>query len=389
MNGSCPSSLEDDMARSTPTDRPMASHANQYIREILHTAEAPPPITVRYFYSSPLAIDDPLSPLPPPAGQSSAARRHPARPFSAFDNEAINTTWLDLRKKILKHNEELGEKLRADDRPVTPTNPALARLKRKRGPSPNQDASVIAGARDIPSARPSSRGRYSVSSEAIRQANQPSESVGSQRPILSSSSRAVYSPDNSPSLAPNTTGNPFIRAPSRGTVSTSAVSEDRNRPMIPHMADSYNWDDDMEPAVISGKDKVAASKPSKPLTGPFAKVTVGVSRLHHVVMDTESIRMEPIYWSPVNDIASVVRGTWFYKDTMMPVEVDAANMLEAGYLDLQPWTQTWADELNSAEQVGAPGEVKILHMLWPEKPKKPESRPATSRAEMNMGLVRE
>jgi hypothetical protein len=28
-------------------------------------------------------------------------------------------------------------------------------------------------------------------------------------------------------------------------------------------------------------------------------------------------------------------------------------------------------------------------MLWPEKPKKPESRPTTSRAEMNMGLVRD
>lgn len=92
--------------------------------------------------------------------------------------------------------------------------------------------------------------------------------------------------------------------------------------------------------------------------------------------------MEPIYWSPVNDIASVVRGTWFYKDNMLPVEVDVANMLEAGYVELRAWSQTWTDELNSAAEVGAAGEMKILHKLWPDRPKKvPSSRPGTSRGQ--------
>jgi len=103
-------------------------------------------------------------------------------------------------------------------------------------------------------------------------------------------------------------------------------------------------------------------------------------------MSEESIQMEPIYWPPVNDIANVIRGTWFYKDTMLPVEVEVANMLEAGYIELQPWTQTWNDELNSAVEVGALGEMKILHKLWPEKPLKVESRPTTSR-DMNSGLI--
>jgi hypothetical protein len=40
------------------------------------------------------------------------------------------------------------------------------------------------------------------------------------------------------------------------------------------------------------------------------------------------LKMEPIYWAPVGDIADVVRGTWFYKDTMLPVETPVANMLE-------------------------------------------------------------
>ena len=93
------------------------------------------------------------------------------------------------------------------------------------------------------------------------------------------------------------------------------------------------------------------------------------------------LRMEPIYWSPVHDIAPVIRATWFYADNMLPVEVDIANLLEVGYMSLQPWTETWADELNSAVEVGAVGEMKVLHQLWPAKPKPSPSRPSTSRLE--------
>ena len=52
-------------------------------------------------------------------------------------------------------------------------------------------------------------------------------------------------------------------------------------------------------------------------------ITVGVSRLH--VVEMRSLKMGPIYWDPVHDISSVVRGTWFYKETMWPVESDVAN----------------------------------------------------------------
>jgi len=91
--------------------------------------------------------------------------------------------------------------------------------------------------------------------------------------------------------------------------------------------------------------------------------------------------MEPIYWKPVNDIADVVRGTWFYKDCMLPVEPDIANLLEMGYMSLKPWTETWNDELASAVEVGAIGEEKIVHDLWPEIQRKKqdnEDRPGTS-----------
>lgn len=40
-------------------------------------------------------------------------------------------------------------------------------------------------------------------------------------------------------------------------------------------------------------------------------VAVGVSRLHMVTLP--SLQMKPIYWSPINDLAVVLRATWFYR----------------------------------------------------------------------------
>jgi hypothetical protein len=51
---------------------------------------------------------------------------------------------------------------------------------------------------------------------------------------------------------------------------------------------------------------------------------------------------------------------------MVPVEPGVANQLEAGYRELRPWTETWADELRSALDVGPLGEEKVAHRLWPE-----------------------
>lgn len=214
----------------------------------------------------------------------------------------------------------------------------------------------------------------------------PGSSVGSQGVTLPASLHAL-DPADLPVEEQTTTGNPFVRAPSRKDLAHSKgrPTQRPSRPMT-QMSDSYEWDTGMDPAASKKKAKVTVLEPSKPGTGPSAKIPVGVSRLHHVAMDAESIQLEPIYWSPVNDVAEVIRGTWFYKDTMLPVEVDIANMLEVGYLDLQPWTQTWTDELNSAVEVGAAGEMKILHMLWPEKQKKIDSRP-TSSAQFQQGLV--
>ncbi|KAF1930678.1 uncharacterized protein M421DRAFT_418156 [Didymella exigua CBS 183.55] len=365
----------------------VSSHANQYIRAVLHPTEAPTEISVRYFYTSPLAIDDPLSPIPPPVtGAAAAAKKQLPRPFSLYDNNAVNTAWLGLRKKILQHNEELGEK--KDGLELgTPANPAVARLKRRRAGSAPREGKSPTG-RDIPLGRSNSSGQYSRSAELFSGAR-ASSSGSSQGATLGQSMKALDPSSASPTSGSTTTGTPFIRAPSRTNVAKAwkpASMEGGSRPTI-HEVDSYRWDDEMEPAPSSGKDKGPARSPSKPRAGPSVQVPVGVSRLHHVAMDAESIRMEPIYWSPLSDISRIIRGTWFYKDSMMPVEVEVANMLEAGYIELQPWTQTWKDELSSAVEVGALGEMKVLHKLWPDKPSAPDSRPSTSQQMQTTGLV--
>lgn len=86
--------------------------------------------------------------------------------------------------------------------------------------------------------------------------------------------------------------------------------------------------------------------------------------------------MKPIYWSPLQDISSVVRATWFYKNTMLPVETELANKLEEGYVYLKPWSDTWQDELNSCVENGADAELKVVHPLWTKQ----YSRPTTAQA---------
>ena len=76
--------------------------------------------------------------------------------------------------------------------------------------------------------------------------------------------------------------------------------------------------------------------------------------------------MKPIYWSPLHDVSSVVRATWFYKNSMLPVETELANKLEDGYRYLKPWTDTWQDELNSCVDNGADAELKAMYELWPK-----------------------
>lgn len=80
----------------------------------------------------------------------------------------------------------------------------------------------------------------------------------------------------------------------------------------------------------------------------------------------------------------MVRATWFYKNTMLPVETEVANRLEEGYNYLRPWTDTWQDELNSCVENGADAESKIVHQLWPKDETGSAHRPGTAHDSKSM-----
>ncbi|KAI5295440.1 hypothetical protein KEM52_001385 [Ascosphaera acerosa] len=98
---------------------------------------------------------------------------------------------------------------------------------------------------------------------------------------------------------------------------------------------------------------------------PTISVTVGYSRLYTVRFP--SLILHPVYWAPIGDVAPVIRGTWFYKSTMLPVEPEVANRLERGYCYMRPWTGTWQDELNSCVEHGAEAEEKIVWKLFQQE----------------------
>jgi hypothetical protein len=361
-----------------------SSAPNPYRRASGPSDESKPPrINVRYFYTSPLAIDDPLSPVPLPVTGTATTSKQAPRPFSSFDNAALEKSWLEVRQKLLKQaaaaKNEQGQRSRAGTANSTQLTTALTALRKPKSVASGSPAnSPRIGPRKIPPNNDNLNRRSGDGS-------------------LSSSYRAVELGEGSlPTVdTSSTTGNPFIRAPTRpektlellgtSTKSRSTSARPTARPNS-GLIDSYNWGEDtfgVEPVQSRNQ-----SKTREPLTPRLkedkisATIPVGVSRLHSVLFP--SLQMEPIYWLPVKDVAPVQRATWFYADNMMPVETDVANLLELGYVEMQAWTETWKDELNSAIEVGAAGETKILHRLWPAKAKVKPAKSGSSVIEVDM-----
>ena len=68
--------------------------SNAFTRRASEHSLLPPPLRAHFFYSSALPIDDPLSPVPPPSSSSHASpSKVPPRPFSLVDNTALEEAW--------------------------------------------------------------------------------------------------------------------------------------------------------------------------------------------------------------------------------------------------------------------------------------------------------
>ncbi|QSS53814.1 DDHD domain-containing protein [Histoplasma capsulatum var. duboisii H88] len=194
----------------------------------------------------------------------------------------------------------------------------------------------------------------------------------------------------------NITGSPFIRAPARSPRSvpsprSPATPSRASHPLggmvtVDQGSDVRSAKSRVHSAGSASKFTVQRLSPSEPEVTPVerkkepdAVIPVGISRLHSV--ELPNLEMKPIYWSPIHDISSVIRATWFYKNTMLPVEPELANQLEAGYMYMRPWTETWQDELNSCIENGAEAEIKIVHPIWPPEEEVKEQSAMESRHE--------
>ncbi|KAJ5321313.1 hypothetical protein N7476_004315 [Penicillium atrosanguineum] len=389
----------------------------------LYSRPTRPDARSQFFYISSLPIDDPLAPLPPSTGQSTGNEKAPPKPFSARDNLALETAWRDLGK-----TSQVKGVTSSPSRPETSQGrvgiavpgpgPSLEVQRRRK--ATNQDPTSFDSIRGTSTSFPDdqppnlkSRSGYLASSSDARAENytdrhQPTSSLddsfndGHFRSSLAFRKRERSSSLNEspsakrrnsveeddtleghdgsgslrayPSRDASISGSPFIRAP------ISQSHSPLGRSMEPMSSNDVPQEGQAEPR--SRPPSRIAPKPSnlratvsldeltqdssREETNPEdsqVKIPVGASRLH--LVELPNLKMKPIYWNPLHDISGVVRATWFYKNSMLPVETELANKLEEGYASLKPWTDTWQDELNSCVENGADAEIKVAHQLWP------------------------
>ena len=264
--------------------------------------KSPPPlINVRYFYVSPLDIDDTQAPVPPLS--SSSYSRHLPRPLSPFDNDALEKAWVELNKNIrhyeqekVKERERQGRK-KAESRSTTP-----AHLSRSRG---NTTSSARSQERRESLSRNLGRSRafeqygspptpqHVESSVTATQARSPPKaSIGSPRDLSERLNAANVSSGNFSGgsgsgggtedvhhieeQSQGLTGNPFVRAPSRPKV-PQTWRESRVEPQ-------QRGGDDQTPSSRASIDSARVEPTENNPEEPQIALTVGVSRLHQIRM---------------------------------------------------------------------------------------------------------
>jgi hypothetical protein len=275
----------------------MSTALYKYVRDAQYTSDPPPALVVRYFYTSPLAIDDPLSPLPPPLSGSSTSYKVPPRPFSVYDNATLDKEWLDIRRKRIKAGAErqraqssASSSVIQDTKRGSVTNTSAAEAKRRSLVGSAGAVSIPGSPRHRPQIPPSPRNRpmSRMPSNELLYVNAKGRSAehrGGEDSIPSS--LRLDPAESSVGIDTSTvTGNPFIRAPSRTNLGSSSRSRSTSLRPGAQKLDSYNWGDDQslvgDPAL---RDETRPPEPaiSKPAS-PSAKVPVGVSRLHEVII---------------------------------------------------------------------------------------------------------
>ncbi|KAI1320072.1 DDHD domain-containing protein [Xylariaceae sp. FL0255] len=392
------------------------------------TVETAPRLAAHYFYSSLIPIDDPLSVSALVASADSRSSRAAFQPFSPGDNNAIERAWLDLADDRYRRNHSYARRRRspspasasstADTLATIIHNIAVKHAEKhaREGPSlknepegsealccPDLQADVGLALRGSFCAV-ARRRQHSLDREAVAEAvidelktlrtnsfakateqrgrsgttdsshlrgtdlelqtatrdNSISKARTQPRPIsqsLEEQPSGVIMPTQLSYQDAGITGKPFVRV---GAPEDTIYSPPPSLPRATSIPTSPKPPaENKDPALPEPAREVETVE-----TKHTVNVPVGVSKLHEVTLP--ALQMKPIYWSPVNDLATVMRATWFYRDDMRPIDPSVANQLEAGYQELRPYSETWRDELRCAIDVGPLGEEKVSHPLWPK-----------------------
>lgn len=377
----------------------------------------PPPIRAQFFYVSSVPIDDPLSPLPPVSSDIKSSASHQPQPFSARDNAALTEAWQGIehlltksyvqgaghlsRPQLVERGRTLGELVRfprfkgdgksptatsslndnkptsastelGDHTPAKPneqttgTNTILSSGQKLKMPSAREDEGLI----DETSDRASQKKRRRFS--PFRKIRDPEGGYASS--VVSTD---VDQTDRDAHA--DISGRPFARAPSQKTMDgqDDQISDATAEEPDSHQREASGGlpSSPTHPKLHNILHPHKKEDKGEDAEGRKVVIPVGVSRLHLVEMP--DLLMKPIYWNPVNDVSAVLRATWFYVTTMLPVEPELANWLESGYEEFKPWTDTWQDELNSCIEIGAEAEMKVVYHLFPDKG---SSRPGSGAA---------
>jgi len=259
-----------------------------------HDEEHAPHIQIRYFYASPLAIDDPLSAVPPPALSTSTPIRHAPRPFSKYDNNLLNEAWDKGRRErnVTRSREKLARRDTADEAArrdsaaeFFPTEhagrvPQISSIEHRfrslRVPKSQELRAGGSRQNSLSSSadKPSDKQRASN----IVWQNVYGDSIQRSGTVDSPESHSYREDGSLLDLDGDTggiTGTPFIRAPARSKLHPFKRFEGADAVSRRSSQGSQSGED----TATDDPDR------SKPQAGePFATVAVGVSRLHQVLL---------------------------------------------------------------------------------------------------------
>lgn len=147
--------------------------------------------------------------------------------------------------------------------------------------------------------------------------SQPS-SITSQSPTTAQypsidRSANVPVPTKSSLVDDGISGRPFVRVGTPETpINSPPASFPRASTFHPSkLVEEMRIEEARSPRPTPVENPSPSPKPVEASKVVSREVTVGVSRLHEVSLP--ALQMKPIYWSPVNDIAAVLRATWFYR----------------------------------------------------------------------------